>query len=166
MKKWMKLVLVLSLVSVLFLAGCKEDADDPVASEFDTMLEYMDNNGMTIAELTTGWIIPASGIVDALDDYYIMDIRTGDANENGVVDYIDGHVPGAIASSYANIVTDATLNTDGKPIIVVCYTGQTAAASIAYLKVLGYDVKSIAYGFNNMYWSELPGHKWPKPTFQ
>ncbi len=47
--------------------------------------------------------------------------------------------------------------------IFYCYTGQTAGAAIAYLTVLGYDVKSIKFGFNNIYWSELPGHKWPKP---
>ena len=56
----------------------------------------------------------------------------------------------------------AGFDPDGENIFY-CYTGQTAGASIAYLTVLGYDVKSIKFGFNAMYWSELPGHKWSKP---
>jgi rhodanese-related sulfurtransferase len=47
--------------------------------------------------------------------------------------------------------------------VFYCWTGQTAAASIAYLYVLGYDVKSIAFASNNMIYDELTGHKWPKP---
>ncbi len=47
--------------------------------------------------------------------------------------------------------------------IFYCWTGQTAAASIAYLTVLGYDVKSIAYASNNMIYDELTSHKWSKP---
>lgn len=47
--------------------------------------------------------------------------------------------------------------------VLYCYTGQTAAATIAYLYVLGYDVQSIKFGTNAMIWDELEGHKWPKP---
>jgi len=74
MKKWMKLVLVIAVMSVIFVAGCKDDTTDPDVSAFETVLNYMDNNGMTVTELFDGWIISAVDIVDALDDYYIMDI--------------------------------------------------------------------------------------------
>ncbi len=47
--------------------------------------------------------------------------------------------------------------------VLYCYTGQTAAATCAFLDVVGYEVKDIKFGFNNMHWTELPGHKWPKP---
>lgn len=81
-------------------------------------------------------------------------------------DYLGyGHIDG----SYQ--VTPATLTMDGNlsvfdpagENIFYCYTGQTAAAACAYLTVLGYDVNSIAYGFNNMNWTALGGHKWLKP---
>ena len=149
MKKWMKLVLVIAVMSVIFVAGCKDDTTDPEVSAFETVLNYMDNNGMTITDLTTGWIIAADSTLQAtLDDYYIMDIRTGDTDENGVVDYIDGHVPGAIASSYASIVTDAA-NAGGKPIIVVCYTGQSAGHAVVALRLSGYtDAKVLKWGMS------------------
>jgi rhodanese-related sulfurtransferase len=37
-----------------------------------------------------------------------------------------------------------------KPIAVYCYTGQTSAYLSAYLRLLGYDAKSILYGGNAM----------------
>ncbi|MCK5330567.1 MAG: rhodanese-like domain-containing protein [Candidatus Marinimicrobia bacterium] len=81
-------------------------------------------------------------------------------------DYLDhGHIDGSYQVTPSTLTMDENLSVFD-PIggnIFYCYTGQTAAASIAYLTVLGYDVKSIAYGFNNMNWSELPGHKWSKP---
>lgn len=78
-------------------------------------------------------------------------------------DYIGhGHIDGAYQLTPGTLTVAGNLSAfdDQGANIFYCYTGQTAAASIAYLTVLGYDVKSIAYGFNNMYWSELPGHKW------
>ncbi len=81
-------------------------------------------------------------------------------------DYLDhGHIYGAFQVTPATLTIGNNLSVfdpDGDNIFY-CYTGQTAASAVAYLTVLGYDVKSIAYGFNNIYWSELPGHKWPKP---
>ena len=78
-------------------------------------------------------------------------------------DYLGhGHIDGAYQLTPGTLTVAENLSTFD-PLganIFYCYTGQTAAASIAYLTVLGYDVKSIAYGFNNMHWSELPGHKW------
>ena len=50
--------------------------------------------------------------------------------------------------------------------ILYCWTGQTAAASIAYLYILGYDVKSIKFASNNMIYDELTSHKWSKPWSQ
>ena len=81
-------------------------------------------------------------------------------------DYIGhGHIDGSYQVTPGTLTVDENLSVfdDQGTNIFYCYTGQTAGAAIAYLTVLGYDVKSIKFGFNNMYWSELPGHKWPKP---
>ncbi|MFC1786386.1 rhodanese-like domain-containing protein [Candidatus Neomarinimicrobiota bacterium] len=81
-------------------------------------------------------------------------------------DYVGyGHIEGAYQLTPGTLTVAENLsaiNPTGANLIY-CYTGQTATALIAYLSVLGYDVKSIAYGFNNMNWSELSGNKWPKP---
>jgi rhodanese-related sulfurtransferase len=47
-----------------------------------------------------------------------------------------------------------TLPTD-KTIILYCYTGQGSAYAGAYLKMLGYDVKSLVYGANAMIYDKM-----------
>ncbi len=42
-----------------------------------------------------------------------------------------------------------SLPTD-KPIVVYCYTGQTSAYVAAYLRLLGYDARSLMFGANSM----------------
>jgi rhodanese-related sulfurtransferase len=67
--------------------------------------------------------------------------------------YNVGHIPGAVqytpkaSFSYSQELT--TLPTD-KTIVVYCYTGQTSSFVTAYLKVLGYDAKSLVFGANGM----------------
>ena len=164
MKKWMKFVLVIAVISVIFVAGCKDKTTDPDVSAFETVLNYMDNNGMALTDLTTSWIIAADSTLEAtLADYYIMDIRTGDTNENGVVDYIDGHVPGAVLSSLGSIVTDAA-DSGGIPIIVVCYTGQSAGHAVMALRLSGYtDAKVLKWGMSGWH-SDFD--KWTPNTAQ
>ena len=104
-------------------------------------------------------LIGADDVIDDASAYNII-------NYWSLADYTDhGHIDGAYQVTPGTLTTDQNLSVfdpDGENIFY-CYTGQTAAAEIAYLTVLGYDVKSIKFGFNNMHWSELPGHKWPKP---
>ncbi len=67
--------------------------------------------------------------------------------------YALGHIPGAMqytpkeAIKYA---VDLTTLPTGKPVIVYCYTGQTSAFLAAYLRLLGYNAKSLLYGVNGM----------------
>ncbi|MFZ5518924.1 MAG: rhodanese-like domain-containing protein [Candidatus Zhuqueibacterota bacterium] len=62
-----------------------------------------------------------------------------------------GHIPGAYQfSPNTTLLSTAQLNllpTD-KTIVVYCYTGQTSAQICTYLTMLGYDAKSLLYGFN------------------
>jgi len=104
-------------------------------------------------------LIGADDVIDNASAYNII-------NYWSEADYLGhGHINGAYQVTPGTLTTDANLSVfdPAGENIFYCYTGQTAAAEIAYLTVLGYDVKSIKFGFNNMYWSELPGHKWPKP---
>ncbi|HRY98386.1 MAG TPA: response regulator, partial [Bacteroidales bacterium] len=47
-----------------------------------------------------------------------------------------------------------TLPTD-KPVVVYCYTGQTSAFMAAYLRLLGYDAKSLLFGGNGMIYDNM-----------
>lgn len=64
-----------------------------------------------------------------------------------------GHIPTAIQyTPKESIKLAADLKTlpTNKPIAVYCYTGQTSAFLAAYLRLLGYDAKSVLYGANGM----------------
>lgn len=82
-----------------------------------------------------------------LTSYYIVNYWPADQ-------YVDpGHVPGAMQytpkESMKLGVDLKTLPTD-KTIASYCYTGQTSAFLTAYLRLLGYDAKTILYGTNSM----------------
>jgi rhodanese-related sulfurtransferase len=64
-----------------------------------------------------------------------------------------GHIPGAIQYTPKETIkyaTDLTTLPTNKPVIVYCYTGQTSAFLTAYLRLLGYNAKSLLYGVNGM----------------
>ena len=44
--------------------------------------------------------------------------------------------------------------------VIYCWTGQTSALVMAYLRVLGYDAVSLKFGANSMIYDELTAHKW------
>lgn len=78
------------------------------------------------------------------DNYYIVNYWP----EN---QYDLGHIPGAIQyTPNASMLTTADLNTlpADKTIVVYCYTGTGSAYLSAYLRVLGYDAKSLLFGIN------------------
>jgi hypothetical protein len=39
--------------------------------------------------------------------------------------------------------------------VVYCYTGQTSAFTAAYLRILGYNAKSLLFGTNGMIYNEM-----------
>jgi rhodanese-related sulfurtransferase len=86
-------------------------------------------------------------VFNGLANYYI-------SNYWSAAEYADpGHIPGAIQytprSDFKLTTYLKTLPTD-KPVVVYCYTGQTSSFMAAYLRLLGYDAKSLLYGGNGM----------------
>ncbi|MBC8216623.1 MAG: rhodanese-like domain-containing protein [Candidatus Marinimicrobia bacterium] len=128
-----------------------------LSTGFDTAEEILDARiDAAIAAWGDGLLILAGDVIGNTPDYNIM-------NYWSETDYLGhGHINGAYQLTPATLKMDGNLSAfdPAGSNIFYCYTGQTAAASIAYLTVIGYDVKSIKFGFNAMYWSELPGHKW------
>ena len=136
------------------MVGCKDDTTDPDISEFETLIAYMDGNAMTVDDLLAGWIIAPDSLIQVMDDYYIMDIRAGDYHgataadpPDDITDYDNGHIESAVLSSLGNILTDAG-NAD-KPIVVVCYTGQSAGHAVMALRLSGKtDAKVLKWGMS------------------
>ncbi len=113
--------------------------------------------------LAAGWDpakISHSGVFSNLSGYYIV-------NYWPVDHYNQGHIPGAVQYTPRSDLKSSTylktLPTD-KPVVVYCYTGQTSAQVVAFLRVLGYDAKSLIYGTNGMIYDQMPGTKFNPQT--
>lgn len=74
------------------------------------------------------------------DDYTILSIRSAD-------DYAAGHIAGAIHIPFGKGMQESfsTIPTD-KPVVVYCYSGQTASQTMAILRLLGYEAYNLAGG--------------------
>lgn len=102
--------------------------------------------------------ISIDDIIASPSDYYII-------NYWGAKHYNMGHIGGAVQynpKESLGLDTDLlTLPTD-KTIVVYCFTGQHSAFVTAYLRILGYDAKSLKYGansfMNSMMLDETIGH--------
>ena len=111
-------------------------------------------------EVASGWTIEAAEVFANADDYFIVNYWPEDQ-------YLDpGHIPAAYQfTPKASLSTTADLNllpTD-ETIVVYCYTGQTSAQVTAYLRMLGYDAKSLLYGVNGFAYDLCPAAKYHEP---
>lgn len=107
------------------------------------------------AVLTEGFTpasVTSATLFGNLTGYYIV-------NYWPATQYADpGHIPGAVQyTPKETIKLTADLKTlpADKPIALYCYTGQTSAALAAYLRILGYDAKSVLYGTNGMIYDKM-----------
>ena len=96
-------------------------------------------------------LVKAPALFENPTNYYII-------NYWPEAKYAKGHIPGAVQytpkKSLGTTADLATLPVD-KEVVVYCYTGQHAAFATAYLKMLGYNVKALAYGANSFMNTEM-----------
>jgi rhodanese-related sulfurtransferase len=143
MKKFLKYFMLTLLVSSFVLAGCKKDDDDDptpaTPTAFETLTSYMISNNMDVDVVISDWITDAAAVnAKGSDAYYIIDIRSE-------ADFNLGHIEGAVNSTLGGILDKAAMAT--KPILVVCYTGQTAGHGVMALRLSGYtDAKVLKWG--------------------
>jgi len=141
MKKWMKFVLVIAVISVIFVAGCKDDVTDPELTESEVLIEYLIDSGLDLTDILNEWIITASAVHDDLDDYYVIDTRSQEM-------YDLGHVPGAVFAD-ASTILDVAADNGGKTIVVHCYKGIGATKLVTALRLSGYPTaKSMKFGMS------------------
>jgi len=95
-----------------------------------------------------------------LANYYIV-------NYWPVAEYDQGHVEGAIQytpKSDLKLATFLKTLPTNKTILVYCYTGQTSSQIATFLRILGYDAKSLQFGANRLFYDTMPGTKWNEAT--
>jgi rhodanese-related sulfurtransferase len=78
----------------------------------------------------------------AYKDYNLIDLRSKS-------EYNKGHIKGAKNIYWLNILDENNLNklSKKKPIFLICYVGHTSSQVLTLLKLLGYNVISIKYGY-------------------
>lgn len=145
MRKIVSILLLAVIIPLFVTTGCRKYDD---AVEQQILAEYMKANSLDFTNISTGLVTGAalttsSGIVDPTDysipGYTIFDIR--DATT-----YNNGHIKGAQNVTLANILTSAPTDKTTK-ILVVCFSGQTAARATAILRMAGYsNAKSLKWG--------------------
>ena len=146
-------------VMALTFTACKKDEtpDDPTpeVNPVEVMTDYlleidMDLNHVIKNANDQKFVMgaPADGDVSGK---YVIDIRSEEA-------FAAGHIEGAInVPVYANILTEAA-NAD-KPILIACYTGQTACYATALLRLYGYhDAQALKWGMSG--WNAETAGPW------
>lgn len=92
--------------------------------------------------------VPAQSVMQSLSTYYVMNYWTNALYLN------PGHIDGSInydnTTSPFKSANDLLTIPTNKTSVLYCFTGQTSSYVGAYLRLLGYDVKSLTYGANSM----------------
>jgi len=149
MKKLSYLLFVMILVPSLFLSSCKEDdtvepvavvlTDYMTANDYDlgSILKY--HQGDTDVKFVVAAPATEAEVTTFLEKYYIIDIRSADV-------FAAGHLSGANNVEFENILTEADKAGD-KPILMVCYTGQTACYGTSLLRLYGFrNTQALKWG--------------------
>ncbi len=150
-------LLIITSLMISFTSCKKEGCTDPLANNYDEkakkddgtctfdvvpidvyveLTDYLKANSLDLDDVLTSWIISAADVNTAVvSTYYIIDLRTS-------ADFDEAHIPGAVNATLANIVTQAG-SAGGKPILIVCYTGQGAAHGLVALRLSGYSSSQV-----------------------
>jgi len=88
-------------------------------------------------------IIPGPELHEALETnpnaFYVLDIRSKE-------DYDLGHIVGSVHSPWSEVGNLFGDLPSTRPIVVACYSGQTAGQTVGVLRMLGYDARSLQFG--------------------
>lgn len=144
MKTLKRTLIWIAVLPLVFVISCKDNDPAPADDNFSKMTEYMVANDLDLDNVLDAWIVGAptseADVAAFAGSYYIMDIRAA-------ADYEAGHIDGAVNSTLGTIVADAANAT--KPILVVCYTGQSASHATVALRLSGYaDAKVLKWGMS------------------
>ncbi len=158
MKKLSIYFIALFIIPAFVLTSCKDkapiDTPDPA---FTVLTDYLSANAMDLTDIimyqgTTKFATGApaeADLADFLAKYHIIDIRKA-------ADYSDpGHISGAInvdidaaGNDMTGILTEAA-NAGSKPILVICYSGQTACYATSLLRLSGYsNAQALKWGMS------------------
>lgn len=162
MKNFKFLIGLFIASSFLFTACDGGDDDTPQVEQkpaYTLMKEHLLNNGMDLPKILTNadgakFVAPApaeDGLAAFLDKYYIIDIRSKEH-------FDAGHIQGAKNVAFGDIFDHAP-QANGKPILIACYSGQTACYATSLMRMYGYaNTQALKWGMSG--WNEATAGPW------
>ena len=161
MKKLSILLIGLLLIPSLLFTSCDrgDDIVDNQTSAFTLMKDHMTANHLDLNKVLKNddgekFVVAPPATADLqsfLNKYYILDIRKNDA-------FTAGHIQGAKNIAFSTILTEAA-NAGSKPILMVCYTGQTACYATSLLRMYGYThTRALKWGMSG--WNASTAGSW------
>lgn len=165
MKKLSLIIVGLLLIPSLFLTSC-DKGDEPITNitpAFTVLKNYMINNNLDIDKIMTNadgekFVVGAPASADLagfLAKYHIVDIRSASA-------FADGHIEGAKNVEFKNILAEGA-TAGSKPVLIVCYSGQTACYATALMRLYGYThTRALKWGMSG--WNPTTAGSWNNNT--
>lgn len=143
MKKYLIYSLLIAFIATVSFTGCKETTTSEAVA-YETLTSHLKSINLDLNMVLTNadgakfvMAAPADGNVSSK---WVMDIRSA-------TDFAAAHIDGAHNVAFTNILT-AAADAD-KPILVVCYTGQTACYATSLLRMYGYsDAQALKWGMS------------------
>lgn len=90
-------------------------------------------------------VISADTVFSNSQKYFIINLERKDK-------YDDGHIPGAVRykpEGTLGFIEEMATIPAGKPIVVYCGTGHNSGFATAYLRLFGYDARTLKFGNNS-----------------
>ncbi len=103
------------------------------------------------SEGTDSLLITADQVFSNPHKYYIINLERKDK-------YEDGHIPGAVRykpSTTLGYVNEMASIPVDRPVVVYCSTGHNSAFATAYLRLLGYDARTLKCGNNSFMYGKM-----------
>lgn len=139
MKKSLLYVLLFVFVASFTFTGCKEDPATVQVDEYALLTEHMKTAGMDLDKILAGFVTFPAAELDVASKH-ILDLRSA-------ADFANGRIANAVNIEFKNLLIEAAKAT--KPILVVCYSGQTATYATALLRMYGFpDAVALKWGMS------------------
>ncbi|MFN8241217.1 MAG: rhodanese-like domain-containing protein [Bacteroidales bacterium] len=113
---------------------------------FSSEKEIADSRFREVFSAGTGSVlVTADEVFSNPSSFYVINLERKDK-------YNDGHVPGAVRykpDGTLGILKEMATIPTGKTVVVYCGTGHNSAFATAYLRLFGYDARTLRYGNNS-----------------
>ena len=122
--------------------------DPPVANEFDVLVKYLESNGNFINSSASPAFIDADEVKKNLKNvkYHLIDIRSESTFDAGHIKNANNIKPTDLLSYFDYEIDPSEFD----KIVIVCYSGQTAAYYTSLLRLGGYsNVYSMNWGMSS-----------------